>query len=250
MKAMILAAGRGKRMRPLTDRIPKPLLPIAGRSLIVHLIHRLVREGYRDLVINIAYKGNHIETALGNGTAFGARIRYSRESPAALDTGGGILNALPLLGADPFLVINGDIWTDYPFSRLSAPPPPGLAHLVLVPNPPHNAYGDFGLLPEGITALDRDTLPGSGLPAREASRPPHARFRLSNHQGERLTFTGMGVYRPALFSDCEPGKFPLGPILRRAVDAGQVTGERYTGEWQDIGTPARLRLLSSLFEGR
>nr|VFJ89744.1 MAG: Nucleotidyl transferase [Candidatus Kentron sp. H]VFJ91283.1 MAG: Nucleotidyl transferase [Candidatus Kentron sp. H]VFJ97816.1 MAG: Nucleotidyl transferase [Candidatus Kentron sp. H] len=224
MKAMILAAGRGKRMRPLSDHAPKPLLPVAGQPLIGHLIHRLVREGYGDLVINIAYMGDRIQKALGDGEAFGARIRYSGESPHALDTGGGILNALPLLGADPFLVINGDIWTDYPFSRLSDKPS-GLAHLVLVPNPAHNARGDFGLVPPGTAA------------------------RVSNHEGERLTFSGLGVYRPALFLDCKPGNFPLASLLRRAADVGEVTGERYTGGWQDIGTPARLQHLLTALDG-
>ncbi|NNJ83726.1 MAG: nucleotidyltransferase family protein [Gammaproteobacteria bacterium] len=221
MKAMILAAGRGERMRPLTDTTPKPLLPVSGQPLIAHLIHHLVREGYTDLVVNLAYMGDRIEKALGDGKAFGASIRYSRESPDALDTGGGILNALPVLDTDPFLVVNGDVWTDYPFSRLSGKPP-GLAHLVLVPNPMHHTAGDFGLLHPETTA------------------------RVSNHEGERLTFSGVGVYRAALFADCKPGNFPLGPLLRRAADGGHVTGERYSGVWQDIGTPERLAQLRSV----
>nr|VFJ52374.1 MAG: MurNAc alpha-1-phosphate uridylyltransferase [Candidatus Kentron sp. DK]VFJ54693.1 MAG: MurNAc alpha-1-phosphate uridylyltransferase [Candidatus Kentron sp. DK] len=217
MKTMILAAGRGERMRPLTDRIPKPLIPVVGRPLIVHLIHRLVREGFADLIINTAYLAASLETALGDGQKFGARIRYSRESPHALDTGGGIRHALPLLGPDPFLVLNGDLWTDYPFSRLLEKPSK-LAHLVLVPNPPHNPVGDFFLLPE-----------------------TGKQGCVSNREGERLTFSGVGVYRPALFHGSEPGISPLRPILDRAIDAGQVTGERYLGVWRDIGTLERLR---------
>nr|VFJ68379.1 MAG: MurNAc alpha-1-phosphate uridylyltransferase [Candidatus Kentron sp. FW] len=234
MKAMILAAGRGERMRPLTDTVPKPLLRAGDRPLIVHLIEQLVREGYTDLTINHAYLGACIENALGDGQKFGARIRYSREQPGAFDTGGGIRNALPLLGSDPFLVVNGDIRMDYPFSQLADKPRRGLAHLVLVANPSHNTKGDFGLLlPEHRGAV-RDTpvpldKPRVGL--------------VSNHEGERLTFSGLGVYRPGLFLDWKPGNFPLGQVLRRAAEKGQVTGERYAGEWQDIGTPERLRKL-------
>jgi len=232
MKAMILAAGRGERMRPLTDRIPKPMLPIAGQPLIVHLICHLVDQGYRDLVINHAYMGEQIEDHLGEGQWLGARIRYFREPPdGALDTGGGIRNALPLLGSEPFLVVNGDVWTDYPFSRL-ADKPHGLAHLVLVSNPPHNENGDFGL-----------------LPAKSGQDGAASRFaQVSNHAGGRLTFSGVGVYRPALFLPYPPGEFSLAPVLRQAVERGEVSGEHYQGDWQDIGTPARLARLCVTIE--
>nr|VFK40036.1 MAG: MurNAc alpha-1-phosphate uridylyltransferase [Candidatus Kentron sp. TC] len=221
---MILAAGRGRRMRPLTDTIPKPLLPVGGRPLIAHLIERLAREGYAELVINLAYLGDRIEETLGDGRQFGARIRYSRERPDALDTGGGIRNALPLLGEAPFLVVNGDIWTDYPFSRLMDKPRRALAHLVLVGNPPFNPKGDFSLIPPSIISDGR----------------------VSNREGERLTFSGLGVYRPELFAGRGAESFPLGRMLRRAAEEGQVTGERYTGDWRDIGTPERLRGLAEL----
>lgn len=245
MKAMILAAGRGERMRPLTDRIPKPLLTVAGRPLVVHLILRLVHEGYTDLTMNTAYRGADLEEALEDGQKFGARIRYSREARHSLDTGGGILNALPLLGSDPFLVVNGDIWTDYPFSQLPDEPA-GLAHLVLVPNPPHHAGGDFGLIPQAAGAISPALpLPDPGSPGGVPGTQGQTAARVSNHEGERLTFSGMGVYRPALFEGHGPGAFPLGRLLRQAVGAGQVTGERYMGQWRDIGTPERLRELEA-----
>ncbi len=211
---MLLAAGRGERMRPLTDETPKPLLAAGGKALIVRLIERLVEEGFTELVINHAHLGERVQAALGDGRAFGARIRYSAEPPGALETGGGIANALPLLGPEPFLVVNGDIWTDYPFARVPHQPQ-GLAHLVLVDNPPHHARGDFAL---------RDGL-------------------VSEDGGERLTFSGIGVYRPALFAGRRAQRFPLAPLLRRAAAQGQVSGEHYRGEWRDIGTPARLEEL-------
>jgi len=216
MKAMILAAGRGERMRPLTDRIPKPLLTVAGKALIVYHIEALVQAGIRDLVINHAHLGEQIEAALGDGAGFGARIRYCPEPPGALDTGGGILNALPLLGAAPFAVINADVWTDYPFTRLPAEPP-GRAHLVLVDNPVHHPEGDFAL------------------------RDGH----VHRDGGPRLTFSGIGVYRPELFDGCTPGRFPLAPLLREAMDAAMVGGEHYGGRWLDVGTPERLAELQT-----
>nr|VFK77212.1 MAG: MurNAc alpha-1-phosphate uridylyltransferase [Candidatus Kentron sp. MB] len=222
MKVLILAAGRGERMRPLTDTIPKPLLPVGGQPLIARLIRRLAREGFGEMVINLAYLGEHIEQALGDGRGLGVCIRYSRERAGALDTGGGVRQALPLLGEEAFLVVNGDVWTDYPFSRL-AWAPRGLAHVVLTPNPPHNPQGDFGLVREG--AVDAEGEVG----------------RVSNSAGERLTFSGVGVYRPALFRDWGPGRFPLAMALRSAVAKGQVTGERYAGDWRDVGTLARLQ---------
>lgn len=220
MKAMILAAGRGERMRPLTDATPKPLLRAGGKTLIEYHLAALARAGFRELVVNTGHLGARIEAALGDGAAYGVRIQYSREDGQILDTGGGIFNALSLLGEAPFLVVNGDVYTDYPFARLP-PEPAGLAHLVLVPNPPQHARGDFVL---------RDG-------------------RVMNEDGERLTFSGIGVYRPRLFADCQPGVFPLAPVLRHAMADGQVSGERYDGEWRDVGTPARLAELDGLLSG-
>lgn len=214
MKAMILAAGRGERLRPLTDHTPKPLLPAGGRPLIEHLMEALVDAGFADIVINIAHLGQQIPARLGDGAKLGAHIRYSFEGETALETGGGIHQALPLLGDAPFLVVNGDIATDYPFDRLKNQPA-GLAHLVLTENPPHHPLGDFAL---------RD---GAILDSAEDCH----------------TFTGIGVYRPELFAACQPGKFPLAPLLRQAMAKGLVSGEIYRGFWMDIGTAARLHEL-------
>ena len=208
---MILAAGRGERMRPLTDTVPKPLLRIGGQTLIERQVHALARAGITELVINHAWLGEQIEKALGDGDAYGVSIQYSAETGGSLETGGGILNALPLLGAEPFIVVNADIWTDFPFDSLPSSPD-GLAHLVMVDNPEQHPNGDF--------SLSNGRLPQSG-PAM-------------------LTFSGIGVYRPELFADCSPGAFPLGPVLRKFMDAGQVSGERFTGSWFDIGTAERL----------
>lgn len=213
---MILAAGRGERMRPLTDHTPKPLLAVGGRKLIEHLIAALAQAGFRDLVINHAHLGEQIVAALGDGHRHGVRIAYSAEPAGALETGGGILQALPLLGGGPFLVVNGDIWTDYPFSRLPRQLT-GLAHLVLVDNPEHHPDGDFGLDGTAVVA--------------ETSR--------------KLTFSGIGVYSPSLFAGREPGRFPLAPLLRAAITRGAVSGEHYRGVWSDVGTPARLQALDA-----
>lgn len=218
--AMVLAAGRGQRMRPLTDRVPKPLLEVAGRPLIVHHLERLAAAGHREVVINTAYLGQLVEQALGDGAAFGLAIRYSRETGGALDTGGGIHNALALMDRDHFLVVNGDIWTDYPLGRLAIAPG-DLAHLVLVPNPDHNHHGDFG--------LDGDRVRSAG--------------------SRDYTFSGLGLYRPALFAGCEPGKFPLAPLLRAACHQGGVGGEVYGGVWTDVGTPERLDELRGVLGG-
>lgn len=215
MKAIILAAGRGERMRPLSDTVPKPLLPAGGRPIVEHLIASLARAHYRDLVINHSYLGPAIEHALGDGSRYGVRIHYSPEPEGALGTGGAILRALPLLG-DAFLVVNGDVWTDYPFERLA--PPAGLAHLVLVDNPAHHSEGDF--------VLEQD--------------------RVCRDGGPRLTFAGIGVYRAELFADCAPGRFPLAPLLQRAIAQGRASGEHHRGRWLDVGTPERLRRLERL----
>ncbi|OIR16921.1 glucose-1-phosphate thymidylyltransferase [mine drainage metagenome] len=213
---MILAAGRGERMRPLTDHTPKPLLQAGGKPLIVWHIERLVRAGIADLVINHAHLGLHIEQALGDGSRFGARIRYSDEG-TALETAGGIAFALHLLGDQPFAVVNGDIWCDYDFTRM-----PALAaqmqrsqdnlHLVLVDNPEHHPNGDFGLHGARVT----DTAP-------------------------RLTFSGIGLYRPELFAHIARGtRAPLAPLLREQIAAGKAGGEHHRGLWIDVGTPQRL----------
>lgn len=210
-KVMILAAGRGERMRPLSDTVPKPLLEAGGKPLIVHLIERLVSTGLPDIVINHSHLGEQIEKYLADGGRYGARIHYSHEAGGGLETGGGIFKALSLIDTDPFVVINGDIWTDYPFARLPTRLT-GLAHLVLVDNPPQHPQGDF--------ALRDDRAHVEGEP--------------------RLTFSGIGVYARALFAECRPGKFPLAPLLRAAMAHGQVSGEHYTGRWRDVGTPQRL----------
>ncbi len=222
MKAMILAAGRGERMRPLTDSVPKPLLRAGPCALIEHHLHALVRAGFAEVVINLAYRGEQIAAALGDGARYGLPIRYSHEAGEALETGGGIACALPLLGTAPFAVINGDVWTDYPLERLPAAPD-GLAHLVLVDNPPHHVQGDFHLRGDGA---------------------------ISAGDGPRLTFSGLGVYRPALFDGCTPGRFALAPLLRRAIAEGAVSGEHYRGAWVDVGTPERLAELERRLEGR
>ncbi|MDP1708046.1 MAG: nucleotidyltransferase family protein [Gammaproteobacteria bacterium] len=214
MKAMILAAGQGTRMRPLTDHTPKPLLQAGGQMLIEYHIKALVGAGIRELVINHARFGRSIEQALGDGARYGALIHYSAEGEQPLETGGGIYHALPLLGEAPFVVVNADIWTDYPLTRLPDVLT-GLAHLVLVDNPPHHAAGDFTLC-DG---------------------------RVIDDAGSRLTYSGIGVYHPRLFAGCEPGAFPLAPLLREAVRDNAVSGEYYPGRWLDIGTPDRLHLL-------
>lgn len=211
---MLLAAGRGERMRPLTDLTPKPLLPVAGRPLIVWHLERLARAGFRDVVINHAHLGDQIEARLDDGAAWGLSIRYSKEPPGALETAGGIVQALPLLGDEPFLVVNGDIWCDWDVGRaLGALRNDDLAHLVLVPNPGHNAKGDFALH-DGRVASEGES---------------------------RQTFAGIGIYRRELFAGLEAGKpAKLAPLLRAAMNAGRVGGELHTGRWVDVGTPERL----------
>lgn len=218
MKAMILAAGRGERMRPLTDRCPKPLLAVGGKPLIVWHIERLAAAGIGTLVVNHAHLGGQIEAALGDGSRWQVAIAYSPEPPGALETAGGIAQALPLLGADPFWVVNGDIfcaWHDFADRQLATD---RLAHLVLVPNPPHHPAGDFVLTPAGEV---RAAEASSGV--------------------ERLTFSGIGLYRPALFAGLEAGTpAKLAPLLRQAMAQGKVSGEFFGGRWEDVGTPSRL----------
>lgn len=218
MKAMILAAGRGERMRPLTDVTPKPLLEVGGQPLIEYHLLNLASAGFTDIVINLAHLGEQIRTALGNGERFGVRIDYSDEGEEALETGGGIFRALPLLEPGPFVVVNGDVWCDYPLSELPHLTH-SLAHLVLIDNPAHHSQGDF-VLREGLVH--------------------------DAEAGERLTFSGIGVYHPHLFAGCEDGRFPLAPLLRRAMRDSRVSGEHYTGVWMDVGTPSRLQQLDRL----
>ncbi|WP_394753519.1 N-acetylmuramate alpha-1-phosphate uridylyltransferase MurU [Crenothrix sp.] len=215
MKAMILAAGRGERMRPLTDHTPKPLLQVAGKPLIVHTIYQLVAAGFTDIVINHAHLGQQIEEALGDGSEFGTYIAYSSEADGALETAGGIVKALPLLGNAPFLVINGDIATDFPFANLKNLTV-DLAHLVLVNNPDHHPHGDFSLDSNGY---------------------------VNDGGAEKFTFSGIGVYHPDLFKDTPPGKSKLAPLLRAAMADRRVSGQKHTGFWMDIGTPERLQEL-------
>jgi MurNAc alpha-1-phosphate uridylyltransferase len=221
MKAMILAAGRGERMRPLTDHTPKPLLEVGGKPLIVWHIENLVRAGIAELVINHAHLGAQIETALGDGSRFGARIRYSPEGKA-LETAGGIAYALHLLGDEPFAVINGDIFCDYDFAKLreravKLKSNGDAAHLVMVGNPAQHPNGDFGLQQQRIT----DSAP-------------------------RLTFSGIGIYQPVLFKDIPRGNIaPLAPLLRAQIALGKVGGEHHQGLWVDVGTPQRLAELDT-----
>lgn len=218
MRAMILAAGRGERMRPLTDTCPKPLLKAGGKPLIVWHLERLAAAGFTEVVINHAHLGPQIEAALGNGASWGLSIAYSPEPPGALETAGGIRNALALLGDAPFLVLNGDIYCDWDLARPQKLEfGSDLAHLVLVPNPPQHPEGDFSLAGGRVDGEPRDG---------------------------RLTFSGIGIYRPELFSGLVPGQAAkLAPLLRQAMADGRVSGERHDGRWEDVGTPARLELL-------
>lgn len=217
---MILAAGRGERMRPLTDAHPKPLLKIGGKTLLEHHLENLAAAGFRDVVINTAWLGEQIPAYIGDGSRWGLGIAYSHEGWPALETGGGIYKALPLLGPEPFLVVNGDVWTDW---RPSKPELPAqwtaktLAHLVLVPNPPHHLKGDF-CLEQGW---------------------------VSEQGAQRHTYSGIGFYHPTLFEGCSPGAFKLAPLLFAAAADARVSGELYQGRWYDIGTPQRLAELDA-----
>lgn len=223
IKAMILAAGRGERMRPLTDAHPKPLLKVAGKALIEYHLENLAAAGVREVVINTAWLGEQISAYLGEGSRWGLRLIYSHEGWPALETGGGIFRALPFLGERPFLVINGDVWTDW---RLDAPRLPEnwrddtVAHLLLVPNPLHHPQGDFGL----------------------------QQAQVLTDAPQRYTYSGIGFYRPALFAGCVGGAFKLAPLLFAAARAGKITGELYAGHWSDVGTPERLQQLESQLE--
>jgi len=225
MKAMILAAGRGERLRPLTDTIPKPLLQVGEHRLIEYHLFALKKAGVDDVVINLSWLGEQIESHLGDGDNYGVNITYSYETGQALETGGGIYKALPLLedvsdGAVPFIVTNADVWTDFDYLKLPEQLT-GLAHLVMVDNPPQHPHGDF--------VLD------SGL--------------LKNTENTKLTFSGIGVYSPSLFSGVTDTIFPLAPLLREAMSKELVSGEHYRGLWSDIGTAERLQSLDASLQG-
>jgi len=207
---MILAAGRGERMRPLTDACPKPLLKVKGQALIEYHIKALVKSGFTELVINHAYLGQQIEDYLGSGEKYGATIQYSPES-TAMETGGGIFNALRYLGDEPFIIVNGDVWTDYDFSHLPKAIS-NLAHLVMINNPPHNPDGDFFFYEN----------------------------RLNETKGNKLTYSGIAVIHPHIFKGCAQDAFPLAPLLRNAIANNQISAEHYLGVWLDVGTPERL----------
>lgn len=221
MKAMILAAGLGTRMRPLTDHLPKPLLEVGGKPLVLWHIEALARAGITDLVINTAWLGDKLEAALGDGQRYGVSIRWSHEGEP-LETAGGVVKALPLLGTSPFLVVNGDIWLRYDFRALSQrlAAMDGQAHLVLVNNPAHNLRGDFALEADRIT--------------------PATTLQVANDGEHRFTFAGLSVLHPDLFAGLPEGKRALAPLLREAIAAGRVTGEYFPGPWVDVGTPERL----------
>ena len=212
MKAFILAAGRGERMRPLTDHTPKPLLPAGGKPLIVWHLERLAAAGFKEIVVNHAHLGSQIEAALGDGAQWGLHIQYSPEPPGALETAGGIAAALPLLGNEPFLVVNGDVYCDIDFGRFLKSTAD--AHLVMVPNPAHHNSGDFSL---------------------DGARVVYA-------NGEQtFTYSGVAVFTPSFFAEVKPGWImKLRPLLDAAIAAGTLTGERHTGRWVDVGTPQRL----------
>ncbi len=245
MKAMILAAGRGERMRPLTLARPKPLLEVGGRALIEHHLQALAAAGFREVVVNLSWLGGQITAVLGDGARFGLRIVYSDEGAEPLETGGGIFRALPLLspmGVEPFLVLNGDVWMQYPYATLRERFGPGLprrdqAHLVLVPNPDHNPRGDF--------ALERGRMV-EAVPGMNAGTAVAARLGVL----PRCTFSGLGVYHPSLFNGCTDGIFKLAPLLRAAAVNDRVGVERFDGDWLDIGTPERLAALQARLHPR
>ena len=214
MKAMILAAGRGERLRPLTDKTPKPLIKVAGKSLIEYHLINLANSGFKEVIINTAWLAEKIHRQLGDGANYGVSIQYSDEAEA-LETAGGIINALPLLGENPFLVVNGDIWSDFDFSTLAGLEHSTQAHLVLVNNPDHNQKGDF--------ALQDSLIKNSGKPM--------------------YTFSGIGIYSASFFAEQQPGPLPLAPIIRNKCKNNLISGQYYAGLWTDVGSIERLQKL-------
>jgi MurNAc alpha-1-phosphate uridylyltransferase len=222
VRAMILAAGSGERMRPLTNKIPKPMLEVNNKPLIQYHVENLVQAGIVDIVINHAVYGDQIETYLGDGKAFGAQIVYSAEGDQPMETAGGIVKALSLLGEAPFLTVNADIWTAFPFQQLvnlSGEITSHLAHIILVDNPAHNPEGDFSL----------------------------SENRVLNEGDPMLTFSGISVFTPEFFKGCASGSKPLAPMIRQAASRGQVSGSHYQGQWRDIGSPERLQELRQIY---
>lgn len=218
MKVIILSAGRGERLRPLTDKTPKPLLQAGEFRLIEYTIHSLVKAGFNDIVINTAHLSDQFPKLLGCGDAYNAKISYSPEPEGGLETAGGIINALSLLGDEPFLVVNGDIWTDYPFENLAqfTLKPSLLGHLVFVNNPEHNPDGDFSLR-SGLVSVDDE---------------------------DKLTYSGISIYHPAFFAGYNVQRLALKPLLLEAIEKQQLSGEYYLGQWSDIGTVERLQELT------
>jgi N-acetyl-alpha-D-muramate 1-phosphate uridylyltransferase len=252
MPAMILAAGRGERMRPLTDHTPKPLLQVGGKPLLQWHLEALAKAGFASVVINVAHLGSQIEQFVGDARQWGLKARFSREPEGALETAGGIVQATPWAEAknkDLFLVINADIWTDWPrdhaFEIARHMLASGaLAHLVLVDNPPHNPHGDF----------EFQAMPGKACGSPQPTTGPHHEMGLPSLRGatapvatqRSLTFSGIGLYRPAFFRDITPGhRAPLAPLLRQAIALGHCTASHYRGKWSDIGTPERLSQLNT-----
>lgn len=231
--ALIFAAGLGERMRPLTDHTPKPLLQVGGKPLIVWHLEKLAAAGLHYVVINTSHLAEQFPDTLGDGSRWGLRIRYAYEGPTPLETGGGMLNALSLLGSEPFIAVNGDIWCDADFAALPAEPA-GLAHLLLVDNPPQHPHGDFALNAHGIVHEEGET---------------------------RLTFSGIGVYRHEVLrnwrpvigatagADEKPPRFKLVPVLCAAMKTGAIGGSHYRGVWTDVGTPERLAQLETELRG-
>ena len=215
MRAMILAAGRGERLRPITDDIPKPLVEVRGQSLLERHLEHVRNAGITEVVINIDWLGDKIRDCVGTGDRFGLGVAYSDETGNVLETGGGIHKALPLLGDEPFLVVNADVYTDMPVPEVDLADNE-VGHLVLVPTPAYSRHGDFDLV--------------DGL--------------VRNGENPLYTFSGVAIYRPEFFADCEPGRFPLAPMLREAADAGRLSGSVYKGDWADVGTPERLAALN------
>ena len=218
MKAMLLAAGRGERMRPLTDKLPKPLIPVGSKALIEHNLEKLKQAGITEVVINVSYCAKQIIDRIGNGERFGIKITYSYEPDAPLGTGGGIFQALKFLGNAPFLVLSSDVWTDYPFEQLLQQPK-GEGHLILVENPDFHPDGDFCLLETG---------------------------QVSSKQSPKLTYANIAVIHPRLFKSCQSGAYALAPLLEKAMTRSAVTGEVYRGQWYNVGTPKELEKLQKI----
>lgn len=215
MRAMILAAGRGARMRTLTDNMPKPLLEVAGKPLIAYQLEALARASVDKVVINLGYQGQRLQDYLGDGCHFNINIQYSDEGESVLETGGGIVKALPDLGEQPFIVANADVYTNFDYRSLPTQID-SAAHLILVNNPPHHPQGDF--------ALDKD--------------------RVRNQGQEKWTYSGIAVFHPRFFKNCQPGQYPLAPLLRQAAELNDVSGYHFKGFWCDVGTPERLAMLN------